>query len=71
MVYHCIIDGTYVVIKIDRAQNVTNIFFTLVKKAGYSVTCQVVSVTDCSVNDLGSLPTRDTDCKVFSAMQGN
>ena len=24
---------------------------------------QVVSVADCSVNDLGSLPTRDTDCR--------
>ena len=32
---------------------------------------QVVSGKDCSVNDSGSLPTRDTDCKVFSAMQGH
>ena len=32
---------------------------------------QVVSVTDCSVNDSGSLPTRDTDYKVFNARSLN
>ena len=32
---------------------------------------QVVSVTDCSRNDSGSLPTRDNVCRLFSAMQGH
>ena len=32
---------------------------------------KVVSVTYRSVNDSGSLTTRDTDCKGFSAMQCN